>query len=482
MMTMHSFLISCTRHLHNNFSARDIRHTLAALAVATVLTGQGHASPSLTALTNFNGPDGWLPVSSLIADADGNLFGTTALNGTSQSSYGTVFEIPKQCRLRLFRSGVCIISGYATTPTVLVTFNGTNGAQPNGPLLADASGNLFGTTENGGTNGLGTVFEVIKPAGGWTAGLSPTVLVNFNGTDGDGPSSGLIADAAGNLFGTTGYGGATNNYGTVYEIPRECRLRLFPSGACVAYAYASTPTTLVGFNGTNGIFPGGNLLADTNGNLFGTTGGGGPDFSFENPGNGTVFEVVKPSGGWTAYLTPVILVAFNATNGSAPYGSLIADAGGNLFGVTTTGANGYTKPGTGDGTVFEVVKCLRFVIRGVCPTGYSPVPLTFVNFDATDGSVPGGGLIADANGNLFGTTIWGGANSQGTAYEIVKPAGGWAANLTPAILANFDIPSGYNPHGGLIPDGSGNLFGTASYGGAYADGTVFEISGSGYQP
>ena len=480
-MTIHSFLPRCTRRLRNYFSSREVRHALAALAVATVLTGQGQATPSLTALTNFNGPDGWLPVSSLIADADGNLFGTTALNGTSESSYGTVFEIPKQCKLRLFPSGACVISGYATTPTVLVTFNGTNGAQPNGPLLADASGNLFGTPENGGTNGLGTVFEVVKPAGGWTAGLSPTVLVNFNGIDGDSPSSGLIADAAGNLYGTTEGGGA-NGYGTVYEVPRECKLRLFPSGACVVYGYASTPTILVGFNGKNGGFPGGNLLADANGNLFGTAGGGGPDFSYMNPGNGTVFEVVKPSGGWTAYLSPTVLVNFNATDGSGPYGSLIADADGNLFGVTTAGANNYTKPGTGDGTVFEVVKCPRFVIRGFCPTGYSSVPIILVNFDITDGSVPGGGLIADANGNLFGTTIWGGANLQGTAYEIVKPAGGWAANLTPTILANFEDTSGYAPHGGLIPDGSGNLFGTASYGGTYTDGTVFEISGSGYQP
>jgi uncharacterized repeat protein (TIGR03803 family) len=481
MTALHSILLRCTRRAASHFSTRSLRLSLAALAVSTVLTGQGHASPSLTTLANFNGTDGWFPMGALIADADGNLFGVTTLNGTSQNSNGVVFELPRLCEARIFPTGTCFRYGYASTPTVLVTFNGANGSTPNGPLLADASGNLYGTTQNGGADGLGTVFEIVKPAGGWTTGLSPTVLVSFNGTDGDVPNGGLIADANGNLFGTTSDGGA-NGYGTVFELPKQCELRLFPSGTCFIYGYASTPTILVGFNGANGAFPGGNLLADADGNLYGTAGGGGPDFDYMKPGNGSVFEVAKPAGGWTAYLPPTTLVNFDATNGSGPFGSLIADANGNLFGITIGGASNYTTPGTGDGTVFEVVKCAKLVLQGTCPTGYSSVPTVLVSFDITHGSVPFGGLIADANGNLFGTTVWGGANLQGTAYEIVKPAGGWSANLTPAVLASFEGTSGYGPHCGLLADGSGNLYGTASFGGADTDGTVFEISDSGFQP
>jgi uncharacterized repeat protein (TIGR03803 family) len=481
---MTNFSAFFLRHIQRavlHFSSRSFRHSLAALAVATLLTGQAHASPALTALENFDGSDGWFPASSLIADADGNLFGTTSLNGNSESSYGTVFEVEKQCRLRTLR-GACILYGYASTPTVLVTFNGANGAQPNGPLLADASGNLYGTTQSGGANNLGTVFEVVKPSGGWTAGLTPTVLVSFNDADGENPSGGLIADADGNLFGTTGEGGP-NSYGTVFELPAQCKLRLSPSGECFIWGYASTPTILVGFNGTNGAGPGGNLLADADGNLYGAAGYGGPGFSIMDIGNGTVFEVVKPSGGWTANLSPTTLVNFDGTNGAAPLGSLIADAEGNLFGVTVTGGIGYTTPDeTGYGTVFEIAKCANNVQSVNCAGGYSSVPTTLFSFDVTHGDIPGGGLIADANGNLFGTTVWGGANSGGTAYEIVKPAGGWTANLTSTVLASFENSSGYGLHGGLLPDGSGNLYGTASFGGTYSDGTVYEISGSGYQP
>src|SRR5262245_568213 len=122
--------------------------------------------------------------------------------------------------------------------TTLVSFNGTNGAGPFGSLIADANGDLFGTTRSGGANNVGTVFEIVKTAAGYSS--TPITLVNFDGSNGANPFDSLIADADGNLFGTTYLGGA-NNAGTVFEIVKT------------GDTYASTPTTLVNFDTTNGF-------------------------------------------------------------------------------------------------------------------------------------------------------------------------------------------------------------------------------------
>ena len=165
-----------------------------------VKTTSGYASTP-TVLFSFDGTHGALPLAGLIADAAGNLFGTTSLGGANNA--GTVFEIVK--------TG----SGYASTPTVLFSFDGTHGASPEAGLIADAAGDLFGTTQAGGANNRGTVFEIVKTASGYAS--TPTVLFSFDGTHGASPEAGLIADAAGDLFGTTHSGGA-NNRGTVFEI------------------------------------------------------------------------------------------------------------------------------------------------------------------------------------------------------------------------------------------------------------------------
>ena len=150
--------------------------------------------------------------------------------------------------------------------------------------------------------------------------------------------------------------------------------------AKTAGGYASTPITLVSFNGADGDQPRGSLIADANGDLFGTTGS-------------TVFEIAKTAGGYAS--TPTTLVSALAQ------GSLIADFDGDLFGTTL------------DGTAFEIVKTAG---------GYASTPTTLVSFDGTTG-VPQGSLIADSNGDLFGTTDDGGANGDGTVFEIVKTAG-----------------------------------------------------------
>ncbi len=379
----------------------------------------------LTNLVSFNGTDGAYPTGDLIADASGDLFGTTSSDGANNG--GTVFEIQN--------TGTVAAPVYASAPTTLVSFDGSDGAGPQASLIADANGDLFGTTEGGGANNDGTVFEIAKTSTGYAS--APTTLVSFNSTDGAYPTGDLIADADGDLFGTTEYGGADGD-GTVFEIAKT------PTG------YASAPTTLVSFDGSDGSGPTAGLIADADGDLFGTTSGGGAD------GYGTVFEIAKTSTGYAS--APTTLVSFNSTDGANPSAGLIADANGDLFGTTA-----YRGPG-GGGTVFEIAKT---------STGYASAPTTLVSFNNTNGNVPAAGLIADANGDLFGTTSGGGG--YGTVFEIAKTPSGYAS--APTTLVRFSTNDG--SRAGLIADANGDLFGTTWVGGAEGYGEAFEITGAG---
>ena len=379
-------------------------------------------TPVLTTLANFNGASGQFPNAGLSADAAGDLFGMTATGGAY--GYGAVFELVNNrgggytpVTLLSFSntpgvagsdSGVIadaagnlfgtIPSGGATgdgavfelvnhgggayTPVTLLSFNGANGALPSAGLIADAAGNLFGTTAAGGASGDGAVFEIARAGAGYAS--TPTTLFSFDGASGAGPASGLIADAAGNLFGVTPSGGA-NGYGTVFELVRD--------GGGVY-----TPVTLLSFNGADGRFAS-SLITDAAGNLFGTTSSGGAY------GYGTVFELVNNGGGYT----PVTLLSFNGADGANPGGGLIADAAGDLFGTTGEGG-AYSAPGQPRGTVFELVN----------NRGGSYTPVTLLSFNGADGAGPVGSLIADAAGDLFGATAGGGAAGDGTAFEITN--------------------------------------------------------------
>ena len=172
---------------------------------ATQAITVNEAASSLNALVSFDGANGDGPLVGLIADANGDLFGTTENGGANGD--GTIFEI--------VNNGTPAAPIYASTPTTLVSFDGANGQYLYGGLIADANGDLFGTTERGGASGDGTLFEIAKTVSGYAN--APTTLINFNGGDGQYPVAGLIADAHGDLFGTTSGGGA-NGYGTVFEI------------------------------------------------------------------------------------------------------------------------------------------------------------------------------------------------------------------------------------------------------------------------
>jgi len=304
--------------------------------------------------------------------------------------------------------------------SVLYSFTGgSDGEFPDAGLIKDAAGNVYGTTENGGANDLGTVFK-IAPDG------TETVLYSFTGSDGIYPEAGLIKDAAGNLYGTTLLGGQICDCGVVF--------RLAPDG---------TETVLRSFGGTgDGRDPAAGLIKDKTGNLFGTTDFGG------SAGEGTVFKLA-PDG------TETMLWSFGGTgDGIYPEAGLIKDAAGNLYGTTLDG-------GVNDnGIVFKLT-----------PRGAETV---LHSFTGSDGSNPAAGLIADAAGNLYGTTEFGGANNGGVVFKV-------APDGTETVLHSFadNGSDGYYPMDGLIKDETGNLYGTTYSGGAKHHGIVFKLAPDG---
>ena len=306
----------------------------------------------------------------------------------------------------------------APTETVLYSFGGSpDGASPYGGLISDSAGNLYGTTVYGGA-GAGTVFK-LSPSG------TETVLYSFTGgSDGAYPYAGLIADSAGNLYGTT-FGGGASYAGTVFK--------LSPSG---------TETVLHSFAWSDGALPYGGLIADSAGNLYGTTWNGGSGSC------GTVFKL-SPSG------TETVLYSFTCgIDGAYPYAGLIADGAGNLYGTTSGGGASYA------GTAFKL-----------SPSGTETVLYSFTG--GTDGGHPYAGLIADGGGNLYGTTGGGGALNAGTVFKL-SPSG------TETVLYSFACSAdGASPYAGLIADSAGNLYGTSLGGCAASNGTVFKVTPSG---
>jgi uncharacterized repeat protein (TIGR03803 family) len=436
--------------------------TIKALAVATGYTNSpaGSAAYSITPLTppqekvlyNFGATstDGGVPDAGLVFDTAGNLYGTTKYGGANGA--GMVFELK-------------LATGGGWTEKVLYNFGATStdAAHPIAGLVFDGSGNLYGTTFAGGSVGLGTVFELSPGTGGdWTE----KVLHSFGTTltDGEVPESGLIFDANGNLYGTTEaggaydttYGGASNGYGTAFELSPGTGGN-WTEKVLYSFNYLSQ---------TDGYYPAAGLVFDTKGNLYGTTSDGGSGQDLE--GGGTVFELSPATGGgWTEK----VLYNFGggSPNGYRILGGVVLDASGNLYGTANSGGNGFGL----DGTLFEL-----------SPAAGASWALTLLHsFGAyeTDGINPTAGLVFDTNGNLYGTTEGGGVNSFGTVFELSPETGG---SWTETVLHSFNLTSadGASPYAGLILDATNNLYGTTQYGGTYgssdtgtAGGTVFEI-------
>ncbi len=383
-------------------------------------------------LYNFTGgSDGSLPYAGLIFDSVGNLYGTTYEGGANGA--GTVFELTP--------------SNGGWTETVLYNFctqsNCSDGDDPLGSLIFDSAGNLYGTTSGGGTHQYGTIFILRPSAGSW----AETVLYSFQGgTDGEFPVAGVTLDNAGNLYGTTEYGGVSN-YGTVFELNTS-------GNETVLYSF---------IDGTDGAFPYAGVILDAAGNLYGTTISGGNGGyqgcgSGYGQGCGTVF-MLKPSegGSWTES----ILYSFSWGTGPVlPYSGLIFDYAGNLYGTATLFGNGFL-----GGGVFELTY-----------SNGSWTEKVLYNFTGgSDGGNPYAGLAFDSAGNLYGTTQGGGANGDGTVFKLGSSNGEW----TETVLHSFAGSDGCEPYAGVIFDAIGNLYGTTSQSSgcpsADSGGVVFEI-------
>jgi uncharacterized repeat protein (TIGR03803 family) len=375
---------------------------------------------------------------------------------------------------------------------VLHVFSGSDGASPTTPLILDQAGNLYGTTRLGGTQNNGTVFEVSHSSKGWRE----TVLYSFlGGNDGSQPWAGLVLDSAGNLYGTTTFGGSANA-GIVFE--------LSPSNG------TWTKTTLYTFRdaGDGGYPVTGSLIFDKKGNLYGTTQTGG------KTGQGTIFKLSPTNGSWKE----TVLYNFSGGNdGFYPGYTLVLDAKGNLYGTTGGGGSNYgivyelssrrngkwtysvlyTFPlnGWDQGAYIEAGVVLdekgniygetadgnpsgNGVVFELAPNSNGTWSETVLHaFDLGDGSTPIGGLTFDKQGNLYGATQYGGSGSCtypgcGVVFKLTPSNDGWTESTLYAFKGGSD---GSNPWAGVILDGHGNVFGTTYTGGSSQAGTVFEV-------
>jgi len=387
--------------------------------------------------------DGALPAAALLA-VNGSFYGTTALGGASNS--GGVFKLTP--------------SGGGYTESVLWSFQGgSDGLYPECDMIINKNGALYATTYQGGAYGNGTAFKLVPSGGGYTE----KILYSFKGGgDGANPEAGLLADVSkkGTFYGTTRNGGA-RGLGTVF--------RLAPS------RNGYTERTLYSFKGgSDGATPIGDLIADGTGALYGTAAFGAQGTSTSACFQGQCGAVFKLTPSANGYIESVLYRFRGGTDGYAPFGALLADATGALYGVTVFG--GSTGP-TGWGTVFKLT-----------PSGSRYTEAVIFRFDGINtGGNPNGPLIADSSGTLYGTTVQGRFDNCpsgcGTVFEL-QPSGDGYIETT---LYGFAGPGsdGENPSGGLVADGSGSLYGMTTWGGAgpcgngygwYGCGTVFKIT------
>jgi uncharacterized repeat protein (TIGR03803 family) len=335
-----------------------------------------------------------------------------------------------------------IPSAQAQTFTTLYTFTGgTDGAFPYAQLIRDKAGNLYGTAARAGLSGgcggqgCGTVFK-LDPSN------NQTVIYTFTGTDGVSPYASLFRDAAGNLYGTTYYGG-TKGLGAVFRI-----------------STAGKETVAHSFRGLDGEYPQGGLVADSSGNHYGLTyaGGAASVNCGGSVGCGTIYKLDKKN-------KETVLYTFTGgPDGGGPYyESLVRDSAGNFYGTTDFGGFGCN---VGCGVIFKFDT-----------TGQETVLYTFTGL--LDGANPSGGLVRDSAGDLYGTTRDGGLpngciNGYGCGTVFKLSASGSLTTLY-SFTGGAD---GGNPFSSLIRDSAGNLYGT-TYAGAFGYGTIFKLDKNG---
>jgi uncharacterized repeat protein (TIGR03803 family) len=436
-----------------------------AVLMTAVVAPQGAAnSASLRTIYSFCSksgcPVGVNPFGDLIMDSTGTLYGTTL---------DTVFAlVPNKTKT-------------TWTETLLYRFCSKTGCTDGGDalsgLLMDASGDLYGTTNEGGAQGLGVVYRLTPNSAKtrWTE----TVLYSFcprgqpHCTDGAWPQSGLIMDKSGDLYGTTTAGGIYPSGsplqfggGTVFElIPNAGRTKWTEK---VLHSFCSQS----GANCVDGAVPPGGVIIDSSGSLYGTTREGGANATV--PGRaGTVFELIPNAAKttWTQKVLHSFCQKLPCLDGMAPFGGLIMDSSGDLYGTAGVGGT------LGGGIVFKFspnsskTAWTETVLHDFCAVG---------RLNCTDGYAPRGVLIIDPAGRLYGISGYkvGTNGSAGAVFEVSPNVAKtvWTETVLHHFCSLSNCADGEQPEGGLVRDSSGKLYGTTVYGGFGSGGTVFELT------
>ena len=374
---------------------------------------------------NFGGgTDGSEPWSNyFISDGKGNLYAATDAGGT-------------------FSAGVVFMLSPTGKETILYEFKGQangDGAAPRGRLAFDGNGNIFGTTQSGGTNGTGTVYELSpKRGGGWTE----KVIYTFSATGADGsiPSAGMTIAPDGTMYSTTPDGGAFNG-GVIFSLKKTAK------------GWKQTVIHSINFP-TEGGFPYEGLMRDAAGNLYGVAPAGGT-------GNGgVVYRMSHTKQGWVYK----VLYSFTGQNGDGSglyWIDLISDTAGNIYGATSFGGT------NGTGTVWKLV-------YSKTKKSYSESILyEFGASGSGDGNNPYGGLAMDSRGNLYGTTLNGGASNLGAFYRLTKQGKTWKETVLHSFVGAND---GVQPTGNPYMDAKGRLYGMTQTGGKSNLGIVYRIT------
>jgi len=427
------------------------------------------AQPKETVLYSFQGgADGSGPVGSIVMDKQGNIFGATSYTNPCVTSLqcGSVYELspPQQ-------------PGDPWTETTLYDFQGFNhgdGGSPEGGLVQDAAGNLYGTTAYGGGGpcillgsavGCGTVYELVrpqKPGGAW----KEKGLYSFQGNqDGQFPIGDLVFDKRGSLYGATWFGGGQGATcdplyaycGTIFELtpPRTTGKNVWIEKVLHSFA---------GVDAGDGGQPNGGLILDEAGAIYGTTYIGGSNCA-QNSGQGcgTLFQLIPQQDGSRPW-SEAVLHSFGAgDDGGGPNGNLIFDKRGSLYGTTVGGGNSNFPSGA-------VFRCTRG------PNDTYEETLLYSFYDGPDGGFPRAGLVFDQRGNAYGTAALGGLNEGGTLFRISAKTGSFVT-----IYPFEPNPDGNYPESPLIFDPVGRLYGTTLDGGTgqacqnYGCGTVYMV-------
>jgi uncharacterized repeat protein (TIGR03803 family) len=394
-----------------------------ALVFAVALSVTTVTATTTDVIFSFEEDEGEYADTDLETDGAGNIYGTTVLGGDFGS--GTVFQI-------------------SPTPngwvhTLLYSFTGgADGGEPYKGVTLDRDGNLYGTAVTGGSGscegGCGVIYKLINRKGTWT---QKVIHAFTGGDDGSGPGSRVTVDRAGNVYGMTPTGGAFG-LGTIYHIRPPSSVA---SSFNVIHAFTG------GADGSSGS-AGRMILHD--GHLYGAATTGGSN------GSGVVFELtLRPLGGWDFR---TIYTFQGQPDGSFPYGALLFDGSGNVYGTTYYGgANGI-------GAVYKL---------SPQPVGEWTEEVIYSFQEGTDGNSPISNLVFDKAGNLYGTTSEGGLGSG----AIFKLSPGGAGNWTETIVHAFaGPPDGGFSYNGMVVDVLGNFYGATVHGGENDDGCVYKFT------